>query len=262
MVGRGAKGLALELLIAISALLVPGFAAAADKAEAVVSQGSPFSFDFGFSPKTLPRSESTPVTLKLGTRFTSPTGSPHPPPAKRVTLLLDRSLGLSTQGLASCSSGRLLGRSKLPKHCKRALVGKGRMETSIVFPGSTELRQRANVLLVNGGTRGNSTRLWLDALITTPVPATVLTPLDFKRVRHGRFALKGVLAVPMVAGGAGSLVSLALTIHRKYRFKGKAHSVVTLSCPDGKVAANAEAAFADGSPSISDDLARPCTGRS
>lgn len=247
------------ILVAIAALLTPSLATAAGE-EVVVAQGSPFSFNFGFSPKTHPRSEPTPVKLKLFTGFGSPTGSPHPPPASKVTVLLDRYLEFSTLGLPTCTPLQLQQKT-VPKRCKRALVGRGKLEESIAFPGQEELRLRGHVLLYNARARARSTRLLMYVPFSSPVPAVLITPIDLKRVRKGRYGLKLLLSVPRIAGGAGSLVWLSLVIHRNYVFKRERRSVVTLSCPDGKVTASAKARFADGSPSVSEDGVHACRGR-
>lgn len=252
------------ILAFVAVLLAPTFALGAGSEEVVLGgQGSPFSFAFALSPKTLPRSEPAPIKLKLLTKFGSPTGSPHPSPAGRVTVLFDRFLELSTRGLPACAPQlQIMSAPTVPKRCRSARVGRGKMEISIAFPGAEELRQRAPVLLYNGGTRGSSTRLWIYALIKSPVPAVILTPIDVKRTRQGRYGTKMLVSISRIAGGSGSVAWISLTIHRRYAFKSKRRSVVSARCPDGKLQAAAETSFTDGTPTVSlGDLVRPCTGR-
>jgi hypothetical protein len=244
----------------IGVLLVPSLAASAGSEYLPDAQSSPLSFDFAVSPRALPRNEPAPAKLRLRTRLSSPTGSPHPPPASNLTIRLDRFLSLSTRGLPSCAARlQVMSPSSLPERCKRALVGRGKMETSIAFPEAEELRQRSHLLVFNGGTRAGSTRLWLYARVNFPVPAQVVTPIDFKPARNGRYGTKAVISVPRIAGGAGSIAWLSLSIRRGYSFKRKHLSVLTARCPDGKLQAAAEASFAEGMPPTgSVETVRPC----
>lgn len=250
---------ALAALTFVAALLAPSHVAGASD-EVVVGQGSPFSFDFTVSPRALPRSEPAPARLGLFAEFASPTGSSHPPPISQVTVLLDRYLDLSARGLPSCDPGiQVITEQSLPELCKPALVGRGRMEVSIALVGAEELRRRPRTFIYSDGTSAGSTRLWVYAYLHDPVPSVLLARVDLTRIKDGRYGTEAVLSIPKIAGGAGSIVWISLSIHRQYAFKGKRRSVITARCQDGKLQLAAEASFADGTPPApSSETVHPC----
>jgi hypothetical protein len=62
----------------------------------------------------------------------------------------------------------------------------------------------------------------------------------------------------VIAGGSGSVTAFDATLFKRFSYKGKRASLVTLKCPDGRIQAQVEAIFSDGTHTHT-EVIRPCT---
>ena len=101
-----------------------------------------------------------------------------------------------------------------------------------------------------------------------PVPSAVVTTVTIKKVHAGRYGLRTVSKVPVIAGGSGSVLSFDINFGKKYSYKGKKLSYIMAKCPDGHFNANVkEAVFKDedrqapetGTTKLKGTVIRPCT---
>ena len=65
-------------------------------------------------------------------------------------------------------------------------------------------------------------------------------------IHRGRYGTHVVAEIPSIAGGAGSVTKFKLTIGRRFTYKGKMQSYLTVSCPTGHYYTEGEVGFADG----------------
>jgi hypothetical protein len=241
--------MALAALIAVS---VAGFATGAEKPVTVEAGNLKFTFNGGFIPSKLPKNKLAPITLKASGKIETKDGT-HPPALKEVIVDTDKNGAINVAGLAKCTSGKLQSRDTkaAEKACPKAIIGTGQTSVEIAFPEQPPIPVTSKLIVFNGGKSGATTTLFIHAYITVPTPAAIVTTLKIKRRKSGRYGLRTVATIPKIAGGSGSVTSFNLKINKK--------GVLLAKCPDGKLQANAEAKFSDGTKAAA-TIVRTCTG--
>src|SRR4029077_18182538 len=248
-------------LAAAIALTVVGIATAGNKPQKVVVGNLELTFNGGFSPKALPKKTPAPIALTAEGQIKTLDGT-HPPALKEFQVETDKNGFVQTKGFPTCTSGKL--QSQDTAHakaiCKSAIIGEGKTEVEIAFPESKVVPVTSKLLVFNGGTSGGTTTFFIHAYITVPVPSAIVTTVKIKKIHNGRYGYLSTASVPKIAGGSGSVKSFALTINKKYNYKGQKLSILSAKCPDGKLQAHGTAVFADGTRA-SASIVRTCTGK-
>jgi hypothetical protein len=215
-------------------------------------------FDGGFSPTVLSKTEPIPIAFRLSGDFQRSDGT-HPPALTELIVEADKNLAVNVRGYPVCSP--LMDQSVEPatpeQRCKRAIVGRGTMEIEIAFPEEAPISLKSNAIVVNGGKRTGVTNLNIYTYITVPTPAAILTKVQVKKIHNGRFGTEAVATIPKIAGGSGSVTAFNFKIDKKFSYRGRRVSVLTLKCPDGKILTRTRANFADGT-SAQEELIRTC----
>jgi hypothetical protein len=252
--------LTMALAVAI-ALTVAGIATAGNAPQKVVVGNLELTFNGGFSPKTLPKTTPAPIALTAEGQIKTLDGS-HPPALTEFLVETDKSGIVNTTGFPTCTSGKLQSQDTAHAEaiCKSSIIGTGKTNIQIAFPESKVVPVSSKLLVFNGGTKGGVTTFFIHAYITVPVPSAVVTTVKIKKIHNGPFGYLSTASVPKIAGGSGSVTSFALTINKKYTFKGKKMSILSASCPSGKLQAHGTAVFSDGTRA-SAGIVRPCTGK-
>jgi hypothetical protein len=256
------KYLLLTMAIgALIALTVAGIASAGNKPITVRSGNLEFTFNGGFSPKALPKKTLAPIALTAEGKIKTVDGT-HPPALKEALVETDKNGSVFVKGFPKCTSGKLQSQDTAHAEaiCKSAIVGKGTTNVEIAFPESKPIPVTSKLLVFNGGESGGVVTLYIHAYITVPTPAAIVTTVKIKKIHNGRYGLLSTATIPKIAGGSGSVTAFALTINKKYTYKGKKVSVLSAKCPDGKLQAHATAKFSDGT-SASAEIIRTCTGK-
>jgi hypothetical protein len=248
------------LVVAVLGVLIATAVAGIASAEKVVVGNLEFEADGGFTPKTLSKTQLTPIAFNAEGSIKT-LDKTHPPALKEVVLEADKNTAVNVKGFPTCKSGQL--QSQDTAHakaiCKSAIIGEGKTSIEIAFPESKVVPVKSDLLVFNGGEKGGVVTLYIHAYITVPVPAAVVTTLKIKKIHNGRYGLLTTATIPKIAGGSGSVTSFNLKIDKKYTYKGKKVSVLTAKCPDGKLQAKATAIFSDGTKA-SAGIIRTCTG--
>jgi hypothetical protein len=218
--------------LATVALLVLATLLGATVARAELSQKGNLriSFDGGLSPRALPRDKPAPVTLRVEGAISTTDGT-QPPPVDRIEIALNRAGHLSTQGLPACTSRLLQSTSTETalERCRPALVGRGRFGSNVQFPGTAPIPADGPMLAFFGLQNGKPALL-LHLFITSPATVTFVLPLVITHHVEGQFGTLLSARVPRLAGGLGSVTSIALKINRQYTFKGRRRSFLSASC--------------------------------
>lgn len=218
--------------VAITAALLLVALLGAGVAEAELSQKGTLriSFDGRFSPRALPRDRPAPVRLQVEGEISTTDGS-QPPPVQRVEIALNRNGLLSTAGLPACTSQLLQSTSTAValRRCRPALVGHGTFAANVQFPATAPI-PASGALLAFFGRQGRRPALFLHLYITTPTTVTFVLPLLISQRRRGEFGTLLSARIPRLAGGLGSVTRIALTIDRRYSYRGRRRSFVSASC--------------------------------
>jgi len=235
------RGLGPRRLPSVLLLVVLAGLAASASAAATISLLPPSVetvFRGTVTPSKLPARGRAPVSLRLAEAIGKQDGS-HPPALQELDVELDRHLGLSVEGLPRCGA-------PLQEHgprtgtvvkCEDAKVGAGTIEVEVAVSEQQPVRTSGQVYVYNGGVSKGRTRFWLYTFISAPVAGSILMPLDVRRDNNGVYGWKGVLTVPKIANGSGSVTSLSLNFSK---------GIFSAGCPTGKLQQRADSKFVDG----------------
>ncbi len=218
--------------LGILALLVLAclLAAAAAEGEQIRRGDLQVTFDAGFAPRALPRTQPAPVTIEFESAIASADGG-RPPALRKFELALNRNGRLSARGLPSCLPSQLqsVSTEAALALCRPALVGHGGFDAELAGSGEANVPVHGQALVFNARRDGRPALL-LHLYAQTPVRAGFVLPLPIRH-RVGR-ELGTVLAaeVPVLAGGLGSITRLRLEIGRRYSYRGQRYSYLSASC--------------------------------
>jgi hypothetical protein len=243
--------MALGALIAVS---VAGVAMAGNNSPVTVKAGNlEVTYNGGFSPTTLSKKKLTPITFKASGSIKTLDGT-HPPALKEAIVETDKNGTISTKGIPVCKAGQLQARDTkaAEKVCGKSIIGTGNTTVEVQFPEQRPVPVTSKLLVLNGGTSGGKTTLFIHAYFSAPVTGAIVTTVKISKVHNGRYGLKSVASIPKIANGAGSVKSFNLTINKK--------GVLMAKCPDGKLQAKATGVFADGTKATG-SIVRTCKGK-
>jgi hypothetical protein len=242
-----------------SAIAAVAVALAAEPAIVVRAGNMVLTLDGGVSPKVLPKHDLVPMGFHASGDFSTVDGS-HPPALKEAFFDSDKDIVVSVEGLPACRINQLEARDTAHAEaaCGTAILGKGSATVEVAFPEQAPFKATGPLILFNGGERGGVVRLLAYTYVSVPAPTAVVTTATLTKERKGPFGLHSVVKVPVIAGGAGSIVSASLSARRVYSYRGERRSVLSGSCPDGRIQARGTFEFRDGT-SIAGSLVRTCT---
>jgi hypothetical protein len=247
-------GACAALALAVAAI------AAAEKPTTIKAGNLVFTINGSFSPKALPKKEMAPIALSLSGKIGTADGT-HPPALKEVVVLTDKNGTNDTRGVPTCTAAKLEAQTtaNAEKVCKAAIVGSGTTMVEVEFPEQKPITIQSKLLAFNGGSKGNTTTIFVHAFLTSPVTAAVVTTVKIQKVHMGPYGIKAIAYVPKIAGGAGSPTFFSLTFPKRlYTYKGKKHGYLMAKCATGHFLANGEAIFANGEK-LGGKVVRACT---
>jgi hypothetical protein len=255
------RRVAIPLLVAF--LAVGG--GAISTAAIVQKDGLRVTFDADFTPHSLPRDKAAPVRITVEGKIATTDGS-HPPPLRRLEVLLHRNGRLYSKGLPRCSAPLLQSTSSETAlaRCGRALVGRGRFRADVTL--GREIAATGKILAFNSRRSGKQSLL-LHLFAAVPVRFTLVVPLTIGHRRDGQFGTVLRAKVPRLGGDLGSITEIELSIGRQYSFRGKRRSYVSAACSAPRGLPGAVFSFARGSfhfeahKEISETLLQECTVR-
>jgi hypothetical protein len=201
----------------------------------------------GFTPTTLPRHENAPITIYGGGKLETASGE-LPPILKTLDIDFDRHGAVDTAGLPVCPESRLEATTtaQARKACPGAIVGEGTGSAVIAFPEQKPITLTSPITLFNGPSKHGDPTVIAHAHLGSPVSTTYLIPVVIETIHKGAYGYQTVATIPKLAGGYGVPVSGSLKIGKKWTYKGRQHSYVSARCETGKLQAQANFTFADG----------------
>jgi hypothetical protein len=233
-----AVGVGLALMIVASAFAKPH----------VIRAGNLFlKDDGGIFPSKLPRHSQMPISARIDAEIGTTDGS-HPPAVRDLNIDFDKSIQVNARGLPVCRQAQLTARSteNAKKACPDAIVGSGEGEVEVAFPEQAPFAATGPIVFFNGGVHGGTTLLFVHTYVSVPAPTAVIVPVKLTRIHRGHYGIHTVAQIPVIAGGAGSVLAFKITIDRKFTYKGKKESYLTASCPTGHYYTEGNILFADG----------------
>lgn len=253
------------LLVLAAALLV--LATAPFAHAELVARGDLFvKFKGGLTPTALPRDSLAPIGVSVDGTVRTLSGD-RPPALRQISIELNHGGVLDSRGLPVCRYNELVSTpdSQALANCRDALVGNGSYLADTAFPEQLAFPSNGHILAFNSIVGGKPAIL---AHIYGTDPVAITRIITF-HIRHTAGAYGTILtgSLPPTLNRYGYIRHIYLNLHRRYSFRGQAHSYISAACPappgfPGAVFpfARASMSFADGR-TLSSALTRSCKVR-
>lgn len=239
------KNVLRTAILAVAALLLLGGGALA----AIVLRAGPVEVtaEGGFTPTTLPKHKTAPITLHGEGRIGNTEGG-LPPILKTLIVWYDKHGAVVTKGLPYCTKGKLTATTSATarKVCAGSIVGEGHGTALIAFPEQRPFKASSPITIFNAAPHNGNPTVLAHAYLSVPAPTTYIVPVEIQKVNAGPYGFRTEAVIPQIAGGAGIPLEGELTIGKKWTFKGQKLSYANASCPNGKLQAKVETGFTDG----------------
>ena len=253
-----------SLLGPLAVLIAAAILVAGAGAETVRQGALQVSFGGSVSPRVLPRTGTTPVSVEVRGRVRSLTAGP-PPSLRRIAIEVNRLGVLDRRGLPTCPLGRLRASSTEAalRACRPALVGEGRVRGVLVLPEQAPTEFGGRVVAFNGTLPDGRPGVLAHLFTYTPAPIAFVLAFSLGH-GHGTFGTRLVATVPEETRRIAHITSFSLRLHRDYLAGGERRSYLSAGCPapDGFDAAPfplVRAAYSFvGHKTVADTLVRTC----
>jgi hypothetical protein len=223
-------------------------------------------FSGGLAPAALPRQTLAPISIHVAGTVRTLSGD-RPPALRRVEIKLNRGGRVDTVGLPVCHRGEIesASRRQALANCRRALVGGGSYSADTAFPEQPAFPTSGRILAFNAIIDGRRAVL-AHVYGPRPVPSTRIITFYIRRT-GGTYGtvLTGLLSPSL--NRWGYVRRIALSLHRRFRYRGRPRSYLSAACPapagfPGALFrfARASMGFADGR-TLSSILTRSCEVR-
>jgi hypothetical protein len=258
---RSRRVLTTAVAAALSALAITAIALAAEKPVTVQAGTLKLTFNGGVTPKALSKTKLEPVALNVQGKIEEIDGS-QPPALTEAVVDTDKNGTIDVRGVPKCKQTQLEARTTAvaEKVCGPSILGTGTTDVQLQEPESKPVALHSKLLVLNGGTSGGVTTIYIHAFLSTPVTAAVVTTVKISKEHKGPYGIHSIATIPKIAGYAGSVTAFNLTFKKKlFAYKGQKHGYLLAKCPSGKFVAQAEAKFHDGTQVGPAKITRACT---
>lgn len=217
--------------------------------------------DGGFTPTTLPKHELAPIEGYGFGKIETVDGS-TPPILKQVVFWFDKHGEVDTHGLAVCPMSKLIATTpaRARKNCSDAIVGTGFGKAVVNFPEQGPIAASSPLTIFNAPPIHGNPAVYVHAYTTVGGPSAIIVKVEIQRVHDGRYGFKVTADIPKIVNGYGTPLYARIKIGKKWQYKGKAHSYISASCPDGRLQAKVQSTFKDGT-FLQGSLFKPCKGK-
>lgn len=200
----------------------------------VGSDGQVASFSAKLSPGALPRDHLAPVKIGIEGEFMA-TPENKLAQLRSLEIAVNRNGKLNTNGLPSCRIDQLVSTSSKTAlaMCGPALLGKGVISSTIVFPEQKRVHFSAPILAFNGKWKNGRGRVYLHVHGEIPGAFTIVVPIDVRR-STGTFGTILHADMPGIAKRWAYLTKFRFVIGRRFWDDGRKKSAVLASCPAPK----------------------------
>jgi hypothetical protein len=219
---RVARPLAAAIVVALW-LCIPAQAEVTEQGNLITT------FQSGLAPNTLPRDAPAPVAVSVAGDFKTRGHMPLPQ-LRTISVAINSAGILDDTGLPTCRVQAIQpateGNAKAL--CHKAIVGSGHVTVGVRLENQPPFEVKANLLAFNGPTENGHKLILAQVYSKNPPGAFVLT---FKlQHRPGLFGTVMSTKLPHSAQGWAYLSHFDMTLDRRYRYRGKAHSYVSAAC--------------------------------
>lgn len=219
------------LVLALSSVLALMGGSGQTSAEISQSGTLRVSFAGKLSPKRLPRRGLAPIAVAVSGRITTTDGT-LAPQLRTLRIELNRHGRLDTGGLPICHARQIYPAStkRALAACRSALVGRGSFSVDVVLAGQDPYPTTGRLLVFNGVHEGRPALLG-QIHSAKPFATSFVIPFRISRVRRGSYGISLTASLPAALGNWGHVTGLQLRLSRKYRYRGRGHSLISAGCP-------------------------------
>jgi hypothetical protein len=249
--------------IGLTAALAPAVGGAAGSempGTVAVGNEAPAWFTFGISPTLLPAGDPGATELKLAVEESPSVGIP--PGIEEAKFGLDRSIRLERGDLPVCRRPGVnfpqiesTGADLCPQ---TAVIGHAEAAIEVAFPESRPLIDSTTGKVYIGGTRRGVPNLLVALPTADPIGGMVAVLVPVRPVRGGRIGSEMTFTAPTLLGGDGFFLNFQLELRRGFAEGGERTGYVTAECRDGKLTAQLDVTFTDGTQ-YAQESSRACT---
>ena len=145
----------------------------------------------GFTPTTLPKHKTAPITLHGEGRIGTTDGS-LPPILKTLTVWYDKHGAVVTKGLPYCTKGKLAATTSATarKVCAGSIVGEGHGTALIAFPEQRPFKASSPITIFNAPPHNGNPTVLAHAYLIVPAPTTYIVPVEIQKVHVGPVRLQ------------------------------------------------------------------------
>ena len=196
----------------------------------LVERGNLFiRFNGGINPSALPREQLAPISVQVEGVVKVLSGE-RPPALRQIKIELNQGGRIDSTGLPLCSYDDIVAAS--PRQamavCGEARVGGGVYRANTAFPEQDTFPSRGKILAFNAVSKGH------DAILahiygTKPVPITRIIVFHIHRTR-GTFGTVLTGSLPVSVNRYGYVKSIALSLFRRYTYRGESRSYISAAC--------------------------------
>jgi len=214
--------------------------------------------DGGFSPTALPQNKDAPIKLHGYTKISTTDGTP-PSPLKKLTLKFDKHGSVETRGLPVCKRSQLINTTtaQARRACPGAIVGEGFGKAVVNFPDQAPIPASSPLTIFNGPPKNGNPTVFAHAYLTVGGPSTFVVPIVIEKIHDGRYGFKVEAEIPKIVNGYGTPLYGRLKIGKTWKYKGKTLSYANARCADGRLQAEGQFIFKDGT-FLQGSLFKPC----
>jgi hypothetical protein len=187
---------------------------------------------YGISPRTLSRTQPTPIKFHLG--FKLKVKSTTVPPRLSKFELDFSHVTVDAEGLSRCplSELRQASAKRARELCVNSEVGNGNLATKVFFPEQEPISIDERLIALNAQISGRGS-IVLYGVSNHPTANHTLIIVAVRKL-PGSVGDSLVFEIPSFAGGRGYLSSIRLTLFRHYRAHATSHSLLAATCPPAK----------------------------
>lgn len=217
--------------------------------------------DGGFTPTALPKNVDAPITI-FGHGKISTVDGTLPPVLKTIQFEFDKHGSVETTGLAVCTAAKLQA-TTVPvarKLCPGAIVGKGFGHAIVKFPEQAPIPVSSPITIFNGPPKHGNPTVFAHAYLEIGGPSTFIVPVEIQKIDHGRYGFRTEAEIPEIVNGYGTPLYGRLKIGKTWKYKGKTLSYANAHCADGRLQAEGQFTFEDGTY-LQGTIFKPCQVR-
>lgn len=257
------KRLTLALAMAVgTAIVIVAVAGAAQSTVLTAPDGNTQSLAVSFAPQKLSKKTAEPVTLDVttATTTTNPAANKGAPiPAVEAVVDFPKGAKIFSRGYPTCDAGLIQNTSTEAalESCKKAKIGGGEGTADLVvgeriFPVTTA------ITAFNGVPVGGKPVILLHTYSQSPIQTTLVLVGAVSDLNKEGFGPRLDVTIPLIAGGQGAITGFHVKIFKKFRYKGRLRSYISLACETKKLKARGKFVFKDGE-SLTPELTGKCS---